>query len=80
VSLSYNIDLVGRVFYRLTVLAFSHLSASRYRYWRCRCECGAETVVSGFNLIVGNQKSCGCSRGRNYRNTVTGRFDYDIPF
>lgn len=28
--------------------------------WRCKCDCGKETIVSGGNLRRGNTKSCGC--------------------
>ncbi len=28
--------------------------------WRCRCDCGKETLVSYNSLVEGNTKSCGC--------------------
>ena len=43
------------VFGRLTVLR----NVQRNE-WLCRCECGTEVVVKGFNLLRGNNKSCGC--------------------
>lgn len=30
--------------------------------WRCRCDCGKETVVPGGPLSNGNTKSCGCHK------------------
>jgi hypothetical protein len=30
------------------------------RKWRCRCDCGNETVVSAGNLKTGHTRSCGC--------------------
>ena len=33
--------------------------------WRCVCECGAECICSGDNLVSGNITSCGC-RKREY--------------
>jgi hypothetical protein len=55
-----NIDLVGNVYGRLTVVEFSHKNARRQYYWLCRCECGKEKVILGNNLKNGNTKSCGC--------------------
>lgn len=61
------IDLTGQRFGRLTVLG----RAGIYRApdqeticltWRCRCDCGNETVVIGNNLKHGYTKSCGCLR------------------
>jgi hypothetical protein len=46
---------VGMVFGRLTVM-----SMETAKFWRVRCECGAELVVLGRNLRSGNSKSCGC--------------------
>jgi hypothetical protein len=31
-------------------------------YWRCRCDCGAETIVTLSNLQCGHVSSCGCYR------------------
>lgn len=35
--------------------------------WRCRCDCGRETVVSLPALQSGNTKSCGCLRRETSR-------------
>ena len=54
--------MVGRRFGRLTV---EELVCIAPRYWRCRCQCGKDTVVEGGNLRrkVGGIKSCGkCGR------------------
>lgn len=32
--------------------------------WRCRCDCGKETIVYANNLAGGVTTSCGCLRGR----------------
>ena len=31
-----------------------------YTVWRCKCDCGKETVVRQTNLQSGKTKSCGC--------------------
>ncbi len=54
------IDLTGKKFGRLTVLGRTKNSKKRYVEWKCRCECGAITVVQGGNLKNGATKSCGC--------------------
>jgi 5-methylcytosine-specific restriction endonuclease McrA len=66
-----RIDLVGRVFGRLTVRAYERSSERGQTFWRCRCECGAELVVLGDNLRNENTVSCGCARGRTpYRSAA----------
>ncbi len=52
-------DLTGKVFGRLTVLRREE-QKNGTGYWRCRCECGRETVVRYLYLISGHTKSCGC--------------------
>ena len=58
------IDLTGRRFGRLTVVAFegSELAGGRSRgtTWRCRCDCGTECVKRSVNLSSGDTRSCGC--------------------
>jgi hypothetical protein len=38
------------------------LEWARGSRWRCRCDCGKETVVLTANLTRGNTASCGCIR------------------
>lgn len=63
--MSALIDLTGRRFGRLFVLERAgtyvadggfHKSAT----WRCRCDCGRETVVMSQDLRRGTTRSCGC--------------------
>lgn len=56
-------DLTSQKFGRLLVLrrAPNKPGDANVR-WICRCECGSETTVVGFNLKRGNTKSCGCLR------------------
>lgn len=60
------IDLTGRKFGRLTVIENAGRDRHRCVLWRCRCECGCETIVTSSHLISGFTKSCGC-----YRREVT---------
>lgn len=49
-----TIDLVGKVFGRLTVL-----ERVDGKNWKCRCSCGTEKIVHRSNLY-GTTRSCGC--------------------
>lgn len=54
-----RIDLIGKRFGRLTVIGPSHINKAEHACWLCRCDCGNETIVDGYNL--GRlTKSCGC--------------------
>jgi hypothetical protein len=56
-------NLIGRVFGRLTVLAYAgRLGKNAVSYWLCRCTCGTEKVVNGGSLTIGETQSCGCLR------------------
>lgn len=55
-------DLTNREFNYLTVICFSHKQkqglCTQY-YWKCRCVCGKEILVTRNSLMRG-RKSCGC--------------------
>ncbi len=51
-------ELVGQHFGDLTVVSYEGKKNGRH-YWRCRCKCGKETVVSQSNLKNGHTLSCG---------------------
>ena len=52
-------DLTGKTFNLLTVVEYSH-SYNATAFWRCKCECGNETIVQTSHLKDGHTKSCGC--------------------
>lgn len=53
-------DLAGRRFERLTVLDYAGKTPTGIIQWRCRCDCGKETLVRAGCLTSGNTRSCGC--------------------
>lgn len=53
------LKLEGRVFGALTVLCREG-SRNGQALWRCRCECGKETLVTSAKLTTGHTISCGC--------------------
>lgn len=55
------IDMIGRRFTRLTVIARAKNYETRAA-WRCACDCGNFVVVDGKKLRTEHTKSCGCYR------------------
>lgn len=50
---------VGRRFGRLVVLSFVKMRGTT-SLWNCKCDCGANKIVSNACLTSGHTKSCGC--------------------
>lgn len=70
--MSHLIDLTGQRFGRLTVIEKAparHGCTSAV--WRCKCDCGNETVVRGVVLRRGKSNSCGCLRSEYWREQKT---------
>lgn len=67
------IDLTGQTFGKLTVIEKTDKRSSNKRIiWKCRCECGNETEVTGDHLKSGHTKSCGCLK--TSENLIGQRF------
>lgn len=66
-------ELLGQKFGRLSVLSFHGFNPKRKAKlnWLCRCDCGKEIVVDGYNLRNGNTKSCGCYKIERTKETNT---------
>ena len=56
-----KLDLTGQRFGKLTVIAPADNIEGRTA-WRCRCDCGNETIVKTYRLLNGHTKSCGCTK------------------
>lgn len=54
------VDMLGKKFGRLTILAREKNSRLRVARWRCRCDCGNTLVTQGNSLRRGATQSCGC--------------------
>ena len=62
-SAEHSVDLTGRVFERLTVVAKSDkVTKSGKSIWLCKCSCGNKDLVEVTvdHLTTGHTKSCGC--------------------
>lgn len=57
-----KLDLTGQRYGHLTVLGPAANIGGRTA-WRCRCDCGRETVVKTCRLRSGHTASCGCMAG-----------------
>lgn len=64
-------DLLGEKFGKLSVIENIGLSKHREMLWKCKCDCGNETIVNSYSLRKGSTKSCGClcfeKRGRELK-------------
>jgi hypothetical protein len=76
---SAKIDLTGATRDLWTVMEPAeppaHILRHAYRvqaWWRCRCECGTEKVVSSVSLRAGS-RSCGCLRDAASRARLRSR-------
>ena len=56
------IDLVGRIFGRLTVLRRVGVDKCGHIMFECQCSCPERTIltVTGTHLLTGHTQSCGC--------------------
>jgi hypothetical protein len=67
----YNI-LIGDRFERLVVLEKVKKDNLKNKapYYKCLCDCGNLKVVSGYSLVYGSIKSCGCLRKEAIHNKL----------
>lgn len=75
-GLASSKDLTGRQFGRLTAIERTSGKKGSSFVWRCRCECGAEAMVSSNSLLSGNTRSCGCLLTQSKRaafHDISGR-------
>lgn len=69
-------DLRGKKYNKLTVLyRVKNTSLAKHAHWKCKCECGNETIVTATNLKTGHVKSCGCIKHNTPNNfiDITGK-------
>lgn len=57
----FSEDLTGKQFQRLKVVEKTSQRDSNYNvFYKCKCECGKEKLVTATDLKKGNVRSCGC--------------------
>lgn len=57
------LDISGQRFGRLVAIEHLRRKPSPAVFWKCRCDCGTETVARSQDLRDGHTRSCGCKRG-----------------
>ena len=70
------INRTGQVFGKLTVVEQAGRDNLKKVLWRCKCECGKETVVVSGSLVTGNTTSCGCV-APNFKHGGWGKGSYN---
>lgn len=63
-------QLIGQRFGRLVVLEHAGKDKKRNVLWKCKCDCGKETIVRGSGLLCATTKSCGCLVSENGREKI----------
>jgi len=74
------IDLVGKRFGSLVVLALDHSDSFRNTYWLCQCDCGENCVKNGHSLRRGHTTSCGTQNHRANKYIIDGDTAYCVMY
>lgn len=74
------VSLVGNRYGRLLVVERVENNRFGHVCYRCKCDCGGETIVDAANLRNGNTNSCGCvkSKGEMIINKWLQEHDFDF--
>ena len=62
-------EYVGKRFGMLTVIEYAGKRDGMHR-WKCRCDCGRETIVGQTLLQSGKTKSCGCLQASSIKENL----------
>ncbi len=77
IRMSTVMDLTGQRFGRLVVVERAENDSHNKARWRCRCDCGKETLAMAKSLRSGSKKSCGCLEAEN-RAAIKTRGGCDV--
>lgn len=64
-------DLTGQRFGALTVIEPTGETERGCLLWRCKCDCGNETVAISVKLLSGDRRSCGCLLRKHQQEFAT---------
>lgn len=74
------ISLVGNKYGKLTVLERVENNRFGHVCYKCKCECGGETIVDAANLRNGNTNSCGCIKSKGEMLINNWLIEHNIEF
>lgn len=66
-------DIAGQKYWQLTAVRPIE-SRNGSWFWLFRCDCGGEGVFKSASVVHGNNKTCGCRKGRGRREIAGERF------
>lgn len=72
-----DVDTVGKVFGKLTILKRYGVDKRNHTLWECLCECGKHTLSELLPLKSGLKKSCGCLKTTSKRSVIHGACSRD---
>lgn len=71
-------DITGERYGRLVVVALAGRRGDKGgMFWRCRCDCGNEKIISGSDLRKGAIRSCGCLRDEKAKERLKEQWQDD---
>lgn len=73
-SETHYVDLSGRDFGKLHVIERVDNSKTGIVRYKCKCECGNETIVASGHLLSGSIQSCGCWKQSHLEGNVIKYF------
>lgn len=71
------VDITGMKFGKLTPIEIVGKNKRRQLMWKCKCDCGNESIICGSEMRLGRVKSCGCIR-KGFTFTRKRYNDYDL--
>lgn len=78
-------DLIGHRFGKLVVTERVGRNKHNNVLWKCKCDCGGETITTSHCLLCGDTKSCGCIRNKYFTEKkydlldIQEKFENTIP-
>ena len=66
-------DITGQRFGKLTVIEMTNERRNRQIVWKCQCDCGNITYVTGGSLRSGHTSSCGCTHYQKKAEDLSGK-------